>query len=105
MSSNVVQLPAGPHWRVLVAHRRADVRHVLRTLIEADHVAIVGHEPGLSGLVALLLTGSAEGLRLVLKKGGVVALEVRDPGRRGAGTMRWLLTPRQLRRLGRRPRI
>jgi chemotaxis response regulator CheB len=41
MSTNVVQLPAGPHWRVLVAHRRADVRHVLRTLIEADHVAIV----------------------------------------------------------------
>lgn len=41
MTSNVVQLPAGPHWRVLVAHRRADVRHVLRTLIEADHVAIV----------------------------------------------------------------
>jgi CheY-like chemotaxis protein len=41
MSSNVVQLPAGPHWRVLVAHRRADVRHALRTLIEADHVAIV----------------------------------------------------------------
>lgn len=41
MGSNVVQLPAGPHWRVLVAHRRADVRHVLRTLIEADHVAIV----------------------------------------------------------------
>ena len=26
---------------MLVAHRRADVRHVLRTLIEADHVAIV----------------------------------------------------------------
>jgi hypothetical protein len=41
MSSNVVQLPVGPHWRVLVAHRRPDVRHVLRTLIEADHVAIV----------------------------------------------------------------
>ena len=41
MSSNVVQLPAAPHSRVLVAHRRADVRHVLRTLIEADHVAIV----------------------------------------------------------------
>ena len=41
MTSNVVQLSTGPHWRVLVAHRRADVRHVLRTLIEADHVAIV----------------------------------------------------------------
>jgi len=41
VTSNVVQLSTGPHWRVLVAHRRADVRHVLRTLIEADHVAIV----------------------------------------------------------------
>jgi phosphohistidine phosphatase len=82
-----------------------ETARALHAFVRHDNVAIVGHEPGLSGLVALLLTGSAEGLRLVLKKGGVVALEMRDPGRRGAATMRWLLTPRQLRRLGRRPRI
>lgn len=41
MPSNVVKLPAGPHARVLVAHQRSDVRQVLRTLLEADTVAIV----------------------------------------------------------------
>ncbi len=66
-----------------------------------EDVVIVGHEPGLSGVVALLLTGSAEGLRLVFKKGGLVALEVRDAGGRARATLGWMLTPRQLRRLGR----
>ncbi|HEX2390796.1 MAG TPA: response regulator [Casimicrobiaceae bacterium] len=41
MTSNVVQLPAGPKWRVLIAHQRDDVRHVLRTLIEAENVAVI----------------------------------------------------------------
>ena len=65
------------------------------------HVAIVGHEPGLSGVVALLLTGSTDGLRLAIKKGAVVALEVNDLDRRGDATLRWMLAPRQLRRLAR----
>ena len=65
-----------------------------------ERVLIVGHEPGLSGIVALLLTGSAEGLKLLVKKGGLVALEMRDSARAGA-TLRWMLTPRHLRRLGR----
>jgi len=65
------------------------------------HVAIVGNEPGLSGVVAFLLTGSADGLRLAIKKGAVVALEVSDLGRRADATLRWMLAPRQLRRLGR----
>ena len=41
MSSNVVQIPAGPLWRVLIAHERGMVRHALRTLIEAEDVAVV----------------------------------------------------------------
>ena len=64
-----------------------------------EHVLIVGHEPGLSALVALVLTGSPDGFRLLLKKGGLVALEMESPARGGA-TLRWILTPRQLRRLG-----
>jgi len=64
------------------------------------HVLIVGHEPGLSGIVGLVLTGSPEGLKLLLKKGGLVALEMHDGARAGA-TLRWMLTPRHLRRLGR----
>lgn len=77
---------------------------VVRALVpfaRYEHVVILGHEPGLSGVVALLLTGSAEGLAVVLKKGGLVALEVRDPARRAGTRLRWMLTPRQLRQLGR----
>ena len=73
----------------------------LRAFVRYERVAIVGHEPGLSGVVALLLTGAPDGLRLALKKGGLVALDVSDPGRGGGATLRYMLTPRQLRRLGR----
>lgn len=73
----------------------------LRAFARSKHVAVVGHEPGLSSVAALLLTGSPDGLRLVLKKGGLLHLEVRDPGRGGGATLRCMLTPRQLRRLGR----
>jgi len=73
----------------------------LRAFARHEHVAIVGHEPGLSRLIALLLTGSPDGVKLVLKKGGLVVLQVQDPARGGSATLRSLLTPRQLRRLGR----
>jgi phosphohistidine phosphatase len=71
----------------------------LRPFVRHPRVMIVGHEPGLSGLIGLLLTGSPEGMRLALKKGGLVALETHDLGRRGGTSLRWMLTPRQLRRL------
>jgi phosphohistidine phosphatase len=102
-------LDGGPPPRELPALAQGvapvETARALHAFARQEHVAIVGHEPGLSGLVALLATGSPEGLRLILKKGGIVALEMRDPGRRGAAMMRWFLTPRQLRRLGRRPRL
>lgn len=53
MSSNVVQLPGGPRWRVLVAHQRDEVRHALRTLIEAGDVAVVEAADGESALATL----------------------------------------------------
>jgi phosphohistidine phosphatase len=78
----------------------AEILRALRPFARRAHVAIVGHEPGLSGVVALLLTGSAEGMGMSLKKGGMVALEVRAV-QPGAATLLWALTPRQLRRLAR----
>lgn len=56
MSSNVISLPTGPRWRVLVAHQRANVRHVLRTLIEADHVAVTEVADGEAALAKLECT-------------------------------------------------
>lgn len=62
-------------------------------------VMIVGHEPGLSSIASLLLTGSANSLALDLKKCGLVALELPNGVGRAHAQLCWMLTPRQLRRL------
>ena len=72
----------------------------LRPAARRPSVMIVGHEPGLSELTSLLLTGSTDGVRLLLKKGGCVALQVARLAPHGA-TLQWMLAPRQLRVLGR----
>ena len=64
-----------------------------------DSVLIVGHEPQLSGLVSLLLTGSPDAMHLRFKKGACVALDVPRRFERGGAELRWMLTQRQLRRL------
>jgi phosphohistidine phosphatase len=61
----------------------------------ANVVAIVGHEPHLSGLVAWLI-GDKEA-RIELKKGAACLVRLDRTVQRGAGTLRWLLAPDQLR--------
>ncbi|MCW8917780.1 MAG: histidine phosphatase family protein [Gammaproteobacteria bacterium] len=63
-------------------------------------LAIVGHEPGLSRLITALICGE-EGDGFVLKKGGAALLRFTDQIALGEGSLQWLLTPRQLRLLGR----
>jgi phosphohistidine phosphatase len=63
------------------------------------HVMLVGHEPGLSSVASLLLTGEANNMTLDLKKCGLVALELSEGLGRGGAQLCWMLTPRQLRRL------
>jgi phosphohistidine phosphatase len=52
-------------------------------------LAIVGHEPHLSALASLLITGAAEPPRFVLKKSAVVALERTAEG----WAVRWHVSP------------
>jgi len=61
---------------------------------------IVGHEPQLSGFVSLVLTGTPNRLRVEMKKGACVAIELDDRFDRGEGTLLWMLTQRQLRKIG-----
>jgi phosphohistidine phosphatase len=61
-------------------------------------IAVVGHEPHLSGLVTWLMTGGSDS-RLELKKGGACLLEFSKPPSAGEAMLLWLLTPSQLRRL------
>jgi phosphohistidine phosphatase len=76
------------------------IRALARQAKRGD-LMIVGHEPGLSGIAAALLTGSPDGMAIDLKKGGVIALQLDRLAPRRA-TLLWMSTPRALRRLGRK---
>jgi phosphohistidine phosphatase SixA len=58
---------------------------------------IVGHEPQLSSIASILLTGSSDVARLKLKTGGIIAIDLPTRFERGGGELRWMLTHRQLR--------
>jgi len=78
---------------------------VARTLasLRQPHVsrlAIVGHEPHLSELIALCLTSPPPSLHIEMKKGAAAVIGFDSTLRAGAGTLHALLPPRVLRRLG-----
>ena len=74
----------------------------LREQARNDTVALIGHEPHLSGLVCHLLTGG-EADFLEFKKGAACLLSLADPVRAGAATLRWSLPPAALRKIGQLP--
>lgn len=70
----------------------------LKSCAPTETVALVGHAPHLLSLAGMLLVGSPRPL-LTLKKGGVALLEFDKTVEPGAGILRWVLTPAQLRSL------
>jgi len=62
---------------------------------EKNVVAVVGHEPHLSSLVTWLISGKRDP-RIELKKGGVAMIDFEGGAQHDSGTLRWLLTPRQM---------
>ena len=82
-----------------LAHGTPDeILAVLGRYASDQKIAIVGHEPTLSALVARLL-GSAAGGRFTLRKGGVAHLDVPGPLAKG-GRLEWFMRPKILRQLG-----
>ncbi len=77
------------------------VAHWLGFVSRQATVAVVGHEPDLSTLVAWLTTGVAAPF-LKLKKGGAVLLNCDQPSGPGCAILQWALTPDQLRILAKR---
>jgi phosphohistidine phosphatase len=63
-----------------------------------DTVAVVGHEPDLSELLARLV-GTSHADRLTFRKGGAALVDVPGPLQEG-GSLVWYLPPRVLRALG-----
>jgi phosphohistidine phosphatase len=62
---------------------------------EPENVLLVGHEPSLSRLISLLVSGNADAA-IEMKKGGLCKLEAGElrPGQ--CARLAWLLTPAQM---------
>lgn len=62
---------------------------------EPKDVLLVGHEPGLSELAALLLSGETN-LSITMKKGGLCKLTADELRPTRCASLEWLLTPKQM---------
>lgn len=60
-----------------------------------DDVLLVGHEPFLSRLISLLISGDSEA-SVLLKKGGFCKLSTEELTHGQCATLEWLLTPKQM---------
>jgi phosphohistidine phosphatase len=65
----------------------------------AENVLLVGHEPSMSELAALLISGETT-VSITMRKGGLCKLtaEILRPGR--CASLEWLLTPKQMTLIG-----
>jgi phosphohistidine phosphatase SixA len=72
-----------------------EARAVILALRGRGSVALVGHDPHLLRLASLLLTGDPDGMRLELKKGGVVHLAL-EPDEEPTASLHASVTPKAL---------
>jgi phosphohistidine phosphatase len=77
----------------------ADAISALRAFAKLDEMMIVGHEPQLTAIASILLTGASDVVHLKLKTGGCIAIDLPARFERGGGELRWMLTHRQLRQM------
>lgn len=78
-----------------------DLIAALRPFEKYRRVMVVGHEPQLSAVASMLIFGSPDAARIDLKKSGLIAIARPSRADHGPAELRWMLTARQLRRLGR----
>ena len=78
----------------------SDTSDALAAFAGHERLLLVGHEPHLSAWIAELVAGRG-GMQCLMKKAGLACVEVDQvPPPSGSGTLRWLLTPRQLTLIG-----
>jgi phosphohistidine phosphatase len=76
-----------------------DMKNLIKQLNELkpppENLLLVGHEPYLSELISLLVSGD-ENMTMDFKKGGLCKLEVQKLRHGKCATFAWLLTPKQM---------
>jgi phosphohistidine phosphatase len=91
--------PAREIAELAPGHSPEQVLAMMRGM-KAQSLALVGHEPGLSELVAASVAGAGARLECELKKGGAACLEFPSAVSAGRARLAWLITPKALRGLG-----
>lgn len=76
----------------------AAFQELARRYEKAGSLMLVGHEPDFSETAAVLIGADGDGL--VLKKAGLIRVDLDGRFERGQGRLRWLLTPHQLALIG-----
>jgi phosphohistidine phosphatase len=71
------------------------VDNINQNFPEARGLVLVSHEPGMSRLISMLLTGE-DGMEMELKKAGVCKLSVEKLVFGKCARLHWFLTPKQL---------
>lgn len=77
---------------------RLDLFRRLSKMRQDADVLLVGHEPYLSNLIGEIISGNLA-CRIVLKKGGLARVQITSFAPKPSGELRWLLTPRQLKKI------
>jgi phosphohistidine phosphatase len=85
------------------AHPQALIAEIQENFALLENIVLVGHEPFLSGLVSVLLTGHP-GMDMDFKKAALCKLAVKDLHFGKCASLSWFLTPRHLLRLAKRGR-
>jgi len=70
----------------------------LSKLKRESSILLVGHEPYLSRMISELISGGKGG-RILLKKAGMAKVAIDSLAPKPSGELRWLLTPRQIKRM------
>lgn len=78
-------------------NRHEAIQRLSRLRQDAD-VLLVGHEPFLSSLAGEIISGGSSA-RILLKKGGVAKIQILSFAPKPSGELRWLLTPRHLKKM------
>ena len=78
---------------------KSELMQRLSKLKQDSDVLLVGHEPYLSALMGEIIAGNSAS-RILLKKGGLAKIQIMSFAPKVTGELRWLLTPRHLKKLG-----
>ncbi len=78
---------------------RLDLFRKLSKIRQDVDILLVGHEPYLSNVIGEIISGNNLASRIIIKKGGLARVRISSLSPKPSGELRWLLTPRQLKKM------